>query len=48
MHFKEYAWDDEIDHDWHEFDSITETTLESTESISIEVFINEISGKRSH
>ena len=25
LHFKEYAWDSEIDHSWHEFESIEET-----------------------
>lgn len=41
MHFKEYAWDSEIDHDWHEFDCIVETN-ESIEKISIADFLNHI------
>ena len=24
MHFKEYDWDDEIDHDWYEFSGMEE------------------------
>ena len=37
MHFKEYDWDDEIDHDWHEFAGLKETndipTIESIEEL---------------
>jgi hypothetical protein len=39
MHFKEDAWDLEIDHDWHEFEAIEETSEEVPEKNSIEDFI---------
>jgi hypothetical protein len=39
MHFREYAWDFEIDHEWHEFDSIEETKQTATEKISIADFL---------
>ena len=42
LHFKEYPWDLEIDHDWHEFDLIEETSEPVTENISIEDFLNQI------
>ena len=37
--FKEYIWDNEIDHNWHEFDGIKETEEEVTEKNTIEDFI---------
>jgi hypothetical protein len=42
MHFKEYNWDDEIDHEWHEFHAIEETNQDATTKISIEEFIEGI------
>lgn len=42
MHFKNYPWDSEIDHDWHEFDSLEETTNSATGNISMESFLNKI------
>ena len=39
MHFKEYAWNPSIDHDWHEFDCIVETNEEVTETLSIDEFV---------
>ncbi len=40
--FKEYMWDNEIDHTWHEFDGIEETEDETTEKNTIEDFITAI------
>ncbi len=40
MHFQEYPWNSEIDHEWHEFDCLEETSELSTEKISIEDFIS--------
>jgi hypothetical protein len=39
MRFKEYAWDSEIDHDWHEFESIEETLEQVTTGNKIEHFL---------
>jgi len=39
MYFKEFKWDAEIDHDWHEFESIKETLEKVTEENSIEDFL---------
>ena len=42
MHFVEYPWDSGIDHDWHEFDYIEETSELPTEKIPIEEFLSKI------
>jgi hypothetical protein len=39
IHFKEFAWDSEIDHDWHEFEGIEETLEEATNNRSLEGFL---------
>jgi len=39
MHFKEFEYDSEIDHDWHEFEAIEETSEDATEENSIEDFL---------
>ncbi len=39
MHFKGFAWDSEIDHEWHEFEMVEETFEESTEKRNIEDFL---------
>jgi hypothetical protein len=39
IHFKEYPWDPETDHEWHEFEFIQETLERVTENISIEDFL---------
>jgi hypothetical protein len=39
MHFQEFSWNSEIDHEWHEFDCLEETTEQSTEKKSIEDFL---------
>ena len=46
MHFQEFPWNSEIDHEWHEFDCLEETTEQSIENKSIEDFLNLIQGKR--
>ena len=46
MHFQEYPWDSEIDHDWHEFDTLEETSELATENIPIEDFLNLIQNKK--
>lgn len=40
MHFKNYDWDHERDHDWHEFASVEETNEPETFKISIENVID--------
>jgi len=35
IHFKEYDWDDEIDHSWHEFMGIEETNRKEEFSLNI-------------
>ncbi len=39
MHFKEYDWDDETDHDWYEFSGIEETNDIPTTEQSIPFFV---------
>ncbi len=39
MHFTEYDWDSDIDHEWHEFEKIEETLEKATEENSIEDFL---------
>lgn len=39
MHFKEYEWDEEKDHQWHEFESLEETAEAKTVEMSIEDFL---------
>ena len=39
MHFKEFAYDSEIDVDWHEFEAIEETTEGTSQQNSIEDFL---------
>jgi hypothetical protein len=39
MHFKEFGYDPQIDHDWHEFESIEETVEVVTVETSIEDFL---------
>ena len=46
MHFKEYSWDNEADHEWHELDCIEETTEHATIEVSIEDFIEAITVKQ--
>ena len=46
MHFKEYGWDSDMDHDWHEFDSAEETQEAATQEISIEDFLDQIGKKK--
>ena len=46
MHFQEFSWNSEIDHEWHEFDCLEETTEQSTEKKSIEDFLKLIQNKR--
>lgn len=43
MHFKEFSWDSEIDHDWHEFESIEETLELVTTENHIEDFLSIVS-----
>jgi hypothetical protein len=40
--FKEYPWDNEIDHNWHDLVSVEETELDSTEAITINMFLEKI------
>ena len=43
LHFKKYDWDDEIDHDWHEFSVIEEKNDIPTAEQSVEELIERIS-----
>ena len=40
MHFTEFSYDAEIDHDWHEFESIEETIEDVTAKMSIDDFLS--------
>jgi len=46
MHFQEFPWNSEIDHEWHEFECLEETTEQSTENKSIEDFLNLIQDQK--
>lgn len=46
MHFKEYNWDNEIDHYWHEFSCLGETTEAETIQMTIDKFIETIAVKQ--
>jgi hypothetical protein len=35
LHFKEYTWDDELDHDWHEYVQVTYTDFLPTTPTSL-------------
>ncbi len=39
MHFREFEHDSEIDHDWHEFEAIEETSEDDTAQCCIEDFL---------
>ena len=39
IHFKEFTYNSEIDVDWHEFETIEETTEKASEQNSIEDFL---------
>ncbi|MEO6820665.1 MAG: hypothetical protein ABI204_13110 [Ginsengibacter sp.] len=41
-HFMNYSWDNQIDHEWHEFESIQETKEETTHEININEFLSRI------
>ena len=43
LHFKAYAWDSDIDHDWHEFEAVEQTQESATENLSIEDFLSRLS-----
>lgn len=38
--FDEYLWNNEVDHNWHEFDGVEETTEQVTEQNNIEEFLS--------
>ena len=40
MHFEEFPWYSEIDHEWHEFESIEETIEDVTSKMSIDDFLS--------
>ena len=42
LHFKKYSWDNDLDHEWHEFDCVEETTEAKTTNTSIYEFIEGI------
>jgi hypothetical protein len=44
--FDEYMWNNEVDNNWHEFESVKETALKKTENISIKEFLKKIKRKK--
>lgn len=42
LHLKEFIWDAEIDHDWHEFESVEETEQEATSIIMIDELLIQV------
>jgi hypothetical protein len=46
MHFKEYSWDSDIDHEWHEFENVEETTEDAAGESNIETFLFLVSKTR--
>ena len=40
MHFQEFPWNSEIDHEWHEFESIEETIEDATAKMSLDDFLS--------
>ena len=42
LHFKEYQWDDNLDHGWHEFESVQITEEMAHQGRSIEEFLRKI------
>jgi len=47
MHFSEFNYSSQIDHDWHEFESIEETIETVTGSVSIDQFLLGLKGQSS-
>lgn len=39
MHFKQYQWDYEVDHNWHEFESVELTPDVASDNQSIDDFL---------
>ncbi len=39
LHFKDFEWDDGIDHEWHEFEDVLETIDEITGVNSVDEFL---------
>ena len=46
LHFKEYKWDEEIDHNWHEFANVEETDEKGTTEKTVEGFLKRIAVKQ--
>ena len=46
LHFKQYEWGDQADHEWHEFTSVEETSNPPTEDQSIEDLMETIKYRR--
>ncbi len=42
MFFKEYMWNNEVDHNWHEFECVKETEMLPTEEMAINKFLVKI------
>lgn len=42
LHFEEYEWNTELDHNWHEFHLLKETTEDPTTETTIESFLKSI------
>jgi hypothetical protein len=42
LHFKEFNWDSELDHEWHEYEMLEETTDDVIDNRDISEFIDSI------
>ncbi len=42
LYFKEYEWNNELDHCWHEFGQLKETTEKPTTETTIDMFLTSI------
>ena len=46
LFFKEFDWDEELDHNWHEFQHLEETDEEANREEDIQVFIERLAAKK--
>lgn len=46
LFFKEFEWDEELDHNWHEFQDLEETEEEANREEDIQVFLDRLAAKK--
>jgi hypothetical protein len=46
LFFKEFAYDDELDHNWHEFDDVKETDEDVNREEDLQVFLQRLVSKK--